>query len=53
MNTIENIFNNLSIEKCNICNYNIRIKNKKFCFQCQNFMTNHFDNCTCIYCKLK
>jgi hypothetical protein len=52
MEDIENKFANINLNNCNLCkNNNLNYINSKFCKLCQTFLTKHFPNCDCIYCR--
>lgn len=52
MDFIENEFANINLNKCNLCkNTNYNYINSKFCTNCQKFLTKHYPNCNCIYCR--
>jgi len=52
MNNIEFEFANMKLNKCNLCkNTNNNYIYSKFCINCQSFLTKHYPNCNCIYCR--
>lgn len=52
MDNIEVAFANMVLNKCNLCkNINTNYITSKFCTTCQSFLTIHYPNCNCIYCR--
>ena len=48
---LDTLFSGLSINLCKLCKFKVENNNDKFCKLCSQFLTYHFKNCQCIYCR--
>ena len=52
MNNINNLLDNMLITKpCNICKKPNNNIHNNICTKCVKNITQHYENCTCIYCR--